>query len=86
VNGWTIIWISWGVLSGAVFLVIEGIALFNRRTQDTLSEQFWRWLHVDDPRPTLLVWFARVSLILFLAWLALHLTLGWFTPSDPLPI
>jgi len=80
-SGWTIAWLCWG----ALFLLVEGKALFNKTTGDTLSEHFWRWLRVDDPRPTPLVWILRSGVIAFCAWLALHLSLGWFTPTHPWP-
>lgn len=37
---WLIYWLSWG----AMFLVAEGIALFNKTSGDTLSETVWNWL------------------------------------------
>lgn len=80
-SGWTVAWLCWG----AAFLIVEGKALFNKTSGDTLSEHFWRWLKVDDPRPSALVWVFRALVVAFCGWLALHLSLGWFTPSDPWP-
>lgn len=80
-SGWTLAWCGWF----AGFLLIEGWALFNRTEGDTLSEHVWRWWRVHDPRPTLAVKLARIPLALFLLWLLLHLTLGWFTPTHPYP-
>lgn len=80
-SGWTIAWLCWG----AAFLIIEGVALFNKRTSDTLSEHFWGWLKVSDRRPTPLVWVMRGGVFAFCVWLAFHLAFGWFTPSDPWP-
>ena len=37
---WTWAWIGWGVY----FAVVEGMALFNSRPGDTLSEHVWAWL------------------------------------------
>jgi hypothetical protein len=67
----------------AAFLLIEGWALFNRTEGDTLSEHVWSWWRVRDSRPTLLVVLARIPLALFLLWLFVHLTFGWFTPTHP---
>jgi hypothetical protein len=78
---WTVAYLG----LAATFLAVEGAALFNRRPGDTLSEHFWRWLRVRDPRPSLLVWILRGLVLLFCAWLGLHLTLGWFTPTHPWP-
>lgn len=79
---WTVLWLLWG----GVFLVIEGIALFNKSINDTLSEHFWRWLKVGDHgTPTWLVWAGRAGVLLFCAWLGLHLSFGWFTPTHPWP-
>ena len=41
-SGFTAAWIGWGL----AFAVIEGIALFNSRRGDTLSEHVWTWLGV----------------------------------------
>lgn len=37
---WLIYWTCWG----AMFVIAEGIALFNKTTGDTLSETVWAWL------------------------------------------
>lgn len=74
---WFYIWLTLGLAVAA----FEGVALFNKRTGDTLSEHFWRWLKVGDPRPTWLVWTGRAGVLLFCAWLGLHLSFGWFTPT-----
>lgn len=78
---WTVLWFAWG----GVFLFIEGVALLNRNTGDTLSEHFWRWLRVGDHAPTWMVWCGRAGVLLFCAWLGLHLSFGWFTPTHPWP-
>jgi hypothetical protein len=80
-NWYTVCWVAWGVF----FLAVEGKALFNKRDGDTLSEHVWKWFRVFDPRPTGWVVAARVLLGTSLLWLTLHLTMGWLTPSDPLP-
>ena len=38
-------WVAWI----AAFGVIEGVALFNKKKGDTLSENVWRWFKVKDP-------------------------------------
>lgn len=78
---WTGLWLMWGV----AFLFIEGVALSNRQFGDTLSEHFWKWLKVGDMAPTWVVWVGRAGVLLFCAWLGLHLSFGWFTPTHPLP-
>lgn len=45
-SGFTIAWIVWGV----AFAIIEGIALFNSRRGDTLSEHVWAWIGVGPHR------------------------------------
>lgn len=80
-SGWTIAWICWI----AVFLLAEGVALFNKRTEDTLSETAWRWFHVHDPHPGPWYITLRCLLAVFLVWLAGHLVMGWWTPTHPWP-
>lgn len=79
-SGWTVAWIAWGV----AFAVIEGAALVNARSGDTLSEHVWAWLGVRrdgtaparTPRWTLRV--ARLIVLSGLLWLAIHFaTGGW---------
>jgi len=81
VSWYTVAWTAW---LGA-FLALELPALANRRDGDTLSETVWRWFHVRDDRQTAITWAMRAVLSLFLTWLLFHLTLGWFTPTHPLP-
>lgn len=79
---WTLGWVAWM----AFFVIWEGLALAHPRWKGrTLSEHFWSWLKVDDPRPTVLTWGIRVSVIVACLWLGPHLAFGWFTPSDPVP-
>ncbi len=71
-DGWTVAWLLWL----AMFAAIEGPAIFNNRTGDTLSEKVWAWFAVKDkPRGWQL---RRFILLAFMAWLAVHfLTGGW---------
>lgn len=75
----TVAWISWI----GVFAVVEGIALFNRREGDTLSEHVWQWFGVGrhgKPRPPITgaVRAKRFVLLAFMAWLSVHFLTGGF--------
>jgi len=74
---WTIGWIVWIVL----FLVWEGVALFNSKPGDTLSEHVWIWFGTDREKyrtKTGWVQFRRFLLLAFVLWLAAHfLSGGW---------
>lgn len=72
---YTLAWVIWA----AAFLVIEGIALADRRLGDTLSEHVWKVFKVRDRRPTAATWAVRVPLYVFLVWLSGHLAFGWWT-------
>ena len=78
---YTVAWLLWLVALG----VLEGSALFNSITGDTLSEHTWAWFHVLDADAGPWWVLARVGLGAFLLWLVVHLTLGWFTPTHPIP-
>ena len=71
-DGWTVAWLLWI----AMFLVIEGAAIWNKYEGDTLSEHVWNWFSVKDKGKG---WRARrVALLAFLAWLTVHfITGGW---------
>jgi len=76
------IWTLWLALVVGSFLMIEIPALGNRLPGDTLSEHIWRWLRVKTPmsgRHASLLIAARCVLALFLAWLAGHLSMGWWS-------
>lgn len=63
-------WIWWG----AMFLVIEGLALLNKDKGDTLSEHVWSWFSIKNKGPG---WkWRRLALVAFLAWLVLHFLTG----------
>jgi hypothetical protein len=84
---WTLLWVAWGL----AFAVIEGLALFNSRAGDTLSEHAWAWLGIKRRalwrrkpgskatrvRPTWTLTALRVLFGLAMLWLGLHLTTGW---------
>lgn len=71
----TIGWLLWI----AAFLVWEGIALFNSKPGDTLSEHVWHWFGTrrQDYKPGQKVprW-RRLVLAAFMVWLTLHFLTG----------
>lgn len=77
-SAWTWAWLAWGL----AFCVIEGMALFNSRSGDTLSEHAWAWLgyavtgQQDLRRPTGWTRLRRFVLLAGLAWLVVHLLTG----------
>lgn len=80
-SGWTVMWLGWL----AMFLGIEGMALFNSKPGDTLSEHVWAWFGTQrtkpgEPERPRSGWtqLRRVGLLAFMAWLTVHfLTGGW---------
>jgi hypothetical protein len=81
VSAWTWAWLGWGL----IFCVIEGMALFNSKPGDTLSEHAWAWLGYNaltgnDPlelrKPSGWTRLRRFLLLAFLAWLVVHLLTG----------
>jgi len=74
VDVFTILWLAWG----AVFLVLEGIALFNRRSGDTLSEKVWVWSGTGTKGRAATTGVRRAGLLAFMVWLTVHfMTAGW---------
>ncbi len=63
------VWIAWL----AAFVIVESVAVFNKRAGDTLSERVWDWFGVKHESRKWLRWPLRV----FLLWLAVHLGTGW---------
>jgi hypothetical protein len=80
-SGFTVAWLVWLLY----FAVVEGIALFNSKDGDTLSEHVWAWFGTQRAKPGQPVkdrtgWaqFRRFLLVAFMAWLSTHfLTGGW---------
>lgn len=82
--------IWWGFWAG-LFVVSEGIALFNKTSGDTLSETVWNWLRgrkFGDSSSAMwgvraLTWnhntWRTYAVGAFLLWLFFHLTFGWFS-------
>ena len=75
---WTWLWLGWGL----IFCVVEGVALFNSRTGDTLSEHAWQWLGYSMTgrgplrQPSGWTRLRRFVLLAFLAWLVAHFLTG----------
>lgn len=72
----TVMWVGWI----AAFVVIEAVAIFNKKKGDTLSEHVWRWFGVPDESAKVKKAFTvgRFALGAFLVWLTGHLTFGWW--------
>lgn len=64
-------WVGW-ILA---FLVIEGLALFNKDKGDTLSENVWRWFGVKG-KPSGKNSLRTMGLMGFMIWLAIHFVSG----------
>lgn len=79
-TGWTWAWIGWGL----IFVAIEGMALFNSKPGDTLSEHVWAFLgyavsgqgQLDLRKPSGWTRLRRFGVLAFMAWLAVHLLTG----------
>ncbi|MEV0267699.1 hypothetical protein AB0H43_02900 [Hamadaea sp. NPDC050747] len=71
---YTVLWIGWGLY----FAVVEGIALFNSKPGDTLSEHIWAWFGTAKAGKPVNGWarFRRFALLAFMAWLTLHFMTG----------
>lgn len=80
-TAWTWGWLAWF----GWFAVLEGVALLNSRSGDTLSEHVWMWFGTTrrppgEPERPRSGWtqLRRVLLLAFMAWLSIHfLTGGW---------
>ncbi len=80
-SGYTIAWLAWL----AYFGVFEGMALFNGKGGDTLSEHVWAWFATHRPKPGAdprqrsgWTQVRRFALLAFMAWPSTHfLTGGW---------
>lgn len=72
---WTWAWIGWGVY----FACVEGVALFNKETGDTLSEHVWAFLGYKERQvgpPTGSQRLRRFLTLAGLVWLVVHLLTG----------
>jgi len=61
-------WVGW-ILA---FIFIEGLALFNKKKGDTLSENVWRWFGVKSSGKSL----RTMGLFGFMLWLTIHFVSG----------
>lgn len=61
VNAFTWLWALWI----AFFLVVEGVAVFNERANDTLSSHIWYLIKAQP-------YFVGIPLMLLLLWLIKH--------------
>ncbi|MCD2462445.1 hypothetical protein MBT42_02615 [Streptomyces sp. MBT42] len=72
-TGFEIAWAAW---AGA-FVVIEGVALYRKDKNDTLSEQVWKIFHTaQGQQKTKTTQVRRAVLTMFLAWLVAHFLTG----------
>ncbi len=69
-SGYTLAWIAWL----AAFGIIEGMALANKRSDDTLSEHTRRWFAVDTRAGRTAFGVAWVG---FGAWFLGHILKWW---------
>ena len=67
---YTNLWLLWL----AIFCIIEGFALANKRQEDTLSEHVWEWFCVK--RGGSRKWLRYSLLVIFLLWLTIHFLTG----------
>lgn len=72
VSSYTSLWAVWI----AMFVAVEGSALFRKEKGDTLSEHVWKWIGKRGyEKPSGYKW-RRGALGLFLAWLIAHFFFG----------
>ena len=75
-SAWTWAWIGWF----GYFAVVEGMALANSRSSDTLSEHVWQFIGIrrkgDLRQPTGWTRLRRFLVLAFMAWLSVHFLTG----------
>jgi hypothetical protein len=65
----------WALWFGVGFLPFELWALFTGRNHDTLSDNVWRLIGLDNGSP----WsFAHFAVAAGMVWLLFHFVFGWF--------
>lgn len=73
-------WATWiWIALGAIVVLVEGIALLNKKEGDTLSEHVWTWLKVNNKSKRFTVW--RFFVLAFMIWLTGHFTFGWWSAT-----
>lgn len=71
----TWLWLGWLL----IFAVVEGVALANKKQDDTLSEHVWRWFGVlRKGQPDGWTRLRRFVLLSFMTWLLAHFITGGF--------
>ena len=76
---WTVTWAIWLVVVAGSFAVLEGLALRDSRTGDTLSENTRRWLGIEPAhriRRVAVPAFVAV-LVGFVVWFIPHIVVRW---------
>lgn len=76
-SAYTWAWLAWAL----AFVIVEGMALFNSRRGDTLSEHVWAWLgsaHLTRKQPTGWTRLRRFVVLAGLAWVVAHFLTGGF--------
>ena len=66
---WTWLWVAWG----AMFAVIEGVAILNDSRDDTLSEHLRKWFTTKEKRGRS-VWLVVSGA--FFAWFIVHIAVA----------
>lgn len=82
-SAWTLLWFGWGLY----FLIVEGMALANSTSGDTLSEHVWAWLglrNTTEREVTWRTWIRRGAVLFFMALLAVHFVIGSNTVGNTL--
>lgn len=69
---WVLAWLAWG----ALFLVIEGFALFNSEKGDTLSENLRKWGGIHTPERKGAQWAVFAAFLVFVVWFPIHILTG----------
>lgn len=71
---WLLLWIGWAVY----FAIVEGMALLNSTSGDTLSEHVWAFLGYGEGkrRPSGWTRLRRFIVLAFMAWLSVHFLTG----------
>ena len=69
---YTVAWVVWIL----VFVVIEAVAIADKKKGDTLSEHLWAWFDIKDAEKFYKL--KRFAFVSALVWFVMHiLTGGW---------
>lgn len=73
IDPWTLAWLFWA----ATFALIEGVAIFNKVPNDTLSEKLRQWGGIKQEKVrSFREWMIYLALILFFIWFPIHILTG----------